>query len=54
MIINQLYDYVYNGGYVGGWGWLEIGGNMDNMLQGLNYIRNYYSGVYGIIYVQIY
>ncbi|XP_052696831.1 mannan endo-1,4-beta-mannosidase-like [Crassostrea angulata] len=52
MTIDQLYDHAYNGGYAGGWGWSETDGNMDNMLQGLNHIRNY-SGAHGTIHVQI-
>ncbi|XP_062593358.1 mannan endo-1,4-beta-mannosidase-like [Saccostrea cucullata] len=53
MTINQLYDHAYNGGFAGGWAWSQTDGNMNNMLQGLNHIRNYHNGVHGTIHVQI-
>ncbi|XP_022333894.2 mannan endo-1,4-beta-mannosidase-like [Crassostrea virginica] len=53
MNINQLYDYAYNHGYAGGWGWSETDGNMANMLRGLNHIKTYHNGAHGTVHVQI-
>ncbi|KAK3092659.1 hypothetical protein FSP39_005543 [Pinctada imbricata] len=41
MTINQLYDYTYLHGYAGAWGWSEKDGNMQNLMQGMEHIKNY-------------
>ncbi|KAK3093082.1 hypothetical protein FSP39_010853, partial [Pinctada imbricata] len=41
MTINQLYDHAYFKGYTGAWGWSQMDGNMQNLMQGMTHVRNY-------------